>query len=406
LINISLKGSQEVNSILKINIKVLALTIIFFSLIEPDYFTSIEIIHLIYIGMRFVTLLIALLYCYTKKHLPKITLIITLYFIIYGYATYNNDGNLFNLFNYSMSIISFVIWIEIILKNNPLPGLQSLNIVYSSLVYLNLLFFIVFPEGYMQILTSRGEFVNRYFLGIYNQFAATLIPAIIVNVIYVHLRYARIKLQTLILIGVSLFTFVYFWSATSLVGVSLIIIYLILFRKSILNKLVKLKVIFPIMIGIYLIIVVLDRIGIFSFIIEKLLNKDVTLSTRTIIWDAAIEMIKMSPYFGYGYLGDGGKYIVFSAVNQKDAHNTLFQLMLQHGILGLIPLIILLIFFIKSMAKSNKSFIGKFVLYSFFVATTMMINEVYSFKFILLILMLGVFVPYIIKEQEKLLNKD
>jgi len=117
-------------------------------------------------------------------------------------------------------------------------------------------------------------------------------------------------------------------------------------------------------------------------------------------------MIKMSPYFGYGYLGDGGKYIVFSAVNQKDAHNTLFQLMLQHGILGLIPLIILLIFFIKSMAKSNKSFIGKFVLYSFFVATTMMINEVYSFKFILLILMLGVFVPYIIKEQEKLLNKD
>src|SRR5690625_7817053 len=94
--------------------------------------------------MRFVMLLIALLFCYTKKHLPKITFVITLYFIIYGYATYNNDGNLFNLFNYSMSIISFVIWIEIILKNNPLRGLLCLNIVYYSLVYLNFMLYFSF----------------------------------------------------------------------------------------------------------------------------------------------------------------------------------------------------------------------------------------------------------------------
>src|SRR5699024_3571300 len=123
-----------------------------------------------------------------------------LYFLIYAYATYINDGNLLNLFNYSMSIISFIVWVEIILKNNPLQGLQSLNITYLILVYVNLIFFIVFPNGYEQTIANNGEYVSRYFLGVYNQFAATLIPAVIVNIVYTYMRYKSIKLQSIILI--------------------------------------------------------------------------------------------------------------------------------------------------------------------------------------------------------------
>lgn len=391
--------------ILKINLKVLALTIIFLFLIEPDYFTSIEIIHTIYVGMRFVALFIALIYFLIKKQVPKITLLLILYFLVYAYATYINGGNLFNLFNYSISIISFVVWIEIILKNNPLKGLQSLNITYSILVYVNLIFFILFPNGYMQTITTKGEFVNRYFLGVYNQFAATLIPAVIVNVVYVYLRYGRMKLHSIILIITVFFTFVYFWSATSLVGIGLVIIYLILFKRGILNHLINGKIIIPTVIGLFILIVIFNNMGVFSFIIEDILNKDLTLSTRTIIWDAAIEMIKESPYFGFGYLGDGGRYIVFSSVRQRDAHNTVLQFMLQHGIVGFIPLILLIVLFVKNIEKYSKNLVAKFILFSFFIATTMMLGEVYAFRFLLLILMLGIFSPYIIKKQEKILSK-
>lgn len=391
---------------MRINIKVVALTIIFLFLIEPDYFTSIEIIHVLYVGMRFFTIFIAIIYILIKKQIPKVTLILLLYFLIYAYATYINDGNLLNLFNYSMSIISFVIWIEIILKNHPLQGLQSLNITYILLVYLNLLFFIIFPNGYEYIIANNGDYVSRYFLGVYNQFAATLIPAVIVNIVYTYMRYKTIKLQSIILLITVLFTFIYFWSATSLVGIALIVVYLILFRKSIFNLLVKVKVIIPIIIGLFVMIVGFNNLGVFSFFIENILDKDVTLSTRTIIWDAAIEMIKESPYFGYGYLGDGSKYITFGSGRQRDAHNTILQYMLQHGIVGFIPLILLMILFIKNLVKQSGHYITKFILFSFFTATTMMLSEVYAFRYLLIIIILGIYIPNIIREQENILSKD
>jgi|SRR5699024_838692 len=149
------------------------------------------------------------MYILIKKS-PKVTLILLLYFLIYAYATYINDGNLLNLFNYSMSIISFVVWVEIILKNNPLQGLQSHKITYLIMVYVNLIFFIVFPNEYEQTIANNGEYVSRCFFGVYNQFAVTLIPAVIVNIVYTYMRYRAIKLQSIILIITVSFTFIYF----------------------------------------------------------------------------------------------------------------------------------------------------------------------------------------------------
>src|SRR5699024_800515 len=315
------------------------------------------------------------------------------------------DGNLLNLFNYSMSIISFIVWVEIILKNNPLQGLQSLNITYLILVYENLIFYIVFPNGYEQTITNNGEYVSRYLISVYNQFAATIIPAVIVIIVYTYMRYYSIKLQSIILIITVSFTFIYFWSATSIVGIALIVIYLIMFGKTVFNSLVKVQVIIPIIIGLFIMIVGFNNLGVFSFVIENILDKDVTLSTRTIIWDAAIEMIKESPYFGYGYLGEGSKYIVFGSGRERDAHNTILQYMLQHGVVGFIPLIFLIILFIKNLVRQSGHYITKFILFSFFAATTMMLSEVYAFRYLLLIIILGIYTPYIIREQEKILSK-
>src|SRR5699024_10299912 len=99
----------------------------------------------------------------------------------------------------------------------------SLNFIYSTLVYCNIIFFLLFPEGY-----TSFELVSRYFLGVPNQFEAILIPAVIVSVVYSLTRYNQIILSTKLLMSALFFTFIYFWSATSLIGISLIIIYLIL----------------------------------------------------------------------------------------------------------------------------------------------------------------------------------
>jgi len=390
--------------ILKINLKTFAFIIIFFSLLEPDYFSTIPFIHSYYVVMRVITLFIAIIFFILKKRFPTITFIIIIYFIVYGFSTYQNDGNILDLLGYSTYIISFVAWSEIVLKYYTLKGLYSLNFVFSSLVYINIILYLLFPNGYTQSRTDSGNIINRYFLGVENQFAATLIPAIMINVIYNYTKYGRLKINSYILIAVVLFTFLYASSATSIVGIFLIIFYLLFISRSNLKNIINNTNIIVSVVSLYLIIVVFNSLEIFSFVIEDVLKKDLTLSTRTLLWDRAFIYIKDSPLIGYGYLG-GGKYLQVTSTRSMDSHNTILQFLLQHGVLGIGILFILLFIFFKNISKYEKNKINLFILFSFFVTTTMMISEVYSFTFILIVIILGIFSPCIVKEQEKILSK-
>lgn len=390
---------------LKINIKIVAFIIIFISIIEPDYFSSISIIHNYYLIMRVITLFIAILYFILRKIFPTYTFLITVYFIIYGFSTYMNNGEMIEIIAYASSVINITIWLELTLKYHTYQGLYSLNFVYSLYVYINFIFNFLIPDGYTQSISSTGNIVSRYFLGVENQFAATLIPAIIINLIYNYMKYNRLRLNSYILIGVVTFTFFYIWSATSILGIMLILIYLVFINRKIINKIINKYTIIITAITIYVMIVILRSVEYFAFIIEGLLNKDLTLSTRTLLWDRAFSYIADSPIIGYGYLSSG-RYLQVTITRFMDSHNTVLQLLLQHGLLGMFIIVILIILFFKktSLYKNNK--IIKLILYSLFVSTTMMLTEVYSFSFILIILTLGIFSPYIISEQNKLLNKE
>lgn len=348
--------------------------------------------------MRIFTLFLAILYFIIKQKVPKITLIVIGYFIIYGFSTYINGQSVYNLFTYATYIISFVAWLEILLTDYTRKGLYSLNFVYSTLVYINLIFFLLFPEGYIQEYQDY-RLITRYFLGVSNQFASTLIPAVIINIVYSYLRYGKLNYKSYLLISTVLFTFIYYWSATSLVGIGLIIIFLLFIKGNILRSFIKNKIIFPTLILLYLTIVVFRNLDIFAVLVEDVLNKDLTLSTRTLLWDRAIKYILESPYIGYGYIPEG-KYLQITALRQMDSHNTLLQYILQHGIIGLIPIILMFVIFIKNTSKYSQHLITKFIIYSMFVSMIMMISEVYSFTFILIILLLGIFVPNIINEKK------
>src|SRR5699024_7608971 len=138
------------------------------------------------------------------------------------------------------------------------------------------------------------------FLGNYNQFGSVLIPAVVINVIYSLVKFKRIRISTILLITTACFTLIYFWSATSLAGICLIIIYLIFIHRGIFRYLVNNKTVIITIVGLFVAIVVLNNLQMFSFVIENILGKDLTLSSRTIIWDRVKDMISVSPYFGHG----------------------------------------------------------------------------------------------------------
>src|SRR5690606_27936405 len=151
-------------------------------------------------------------------------------------------------------------------------------------------------------------------LGVTNQFAATLIPAVIISVMYSMARFNKIVLSTKLLIAAVFFSFAYFWSATSIVGISLIIIYLLLVHKGWLKSLINYKTVALSILFLFFTVVYFNNLHVFAFVIEDVLGKDLTLSTRTVIWDEAKIMISQSPLFGYGTI-EGNRYIYFNEWN-------------------------------------------------------------------------------------------
>lgn len=382
------------------SLKSILIIIILFSFLEPDYFQSIEILHYIFILIRVLAIYLGLLFIIKTRQILYVTFLVFLFFCFFAFSTYLNKGDLLGFASYTVNFFGFVMWLEIILKNSPIKGLSILNFVYSSLVYANLVFFLIFPEGYISYDTSSGTGL-RYFLGNYNQFGSVLIPAVVINVIYSLVKFKRIRISTILLITTVCFTLIYFWSATSLAGIFLIIIYLIFIHRGIFRYLVNNKTVIITIVGLFVAIVVLNNLQMFSFVIENILGKDLTLSSRTIIWDRVKDMISVSPYFGHGYL-EGGRYIYFNEVTQRDAHNTALQIILQSGYLGFLTFILPIILFFIRIRRFKSDRIVKFILFSFLVACIMMYFEVYRLNFIYLFVLLGIYSQNIILSRDKI----
>lgn len=382
---------------IRINLKVIGCAVLLFSFLEPEYFVSINFIHIGFNIIRALALILGFIIILIKRQVLPITLIVILFYCIYGLSTILNNGELVGLLSDSILIIGFVMWVELLLKNFPIKTLQILNFIFTSLVYINIIFFFIFPEGYNNYYSSTGLLVTRYFLGVYNQFAAYLIPAVVISVIYSLVRYNKIIFSTKVLIISVLFTFVYFWSATSIIGISLIILYLIFIHKGLLHHFINYKTISIIFITLFIVIVFMNNLSIFSFIIEDILNKDLTLSTRTRIWDIAIEMISDSFLLGYGYL-EGGRYIYLAQNIERNAHNMFLQIFLQAGLLGFSSFVLMIIILFKKVTKYKSNKIVKFILFSLFTSSVMMLSEVYSLRFLYLIILIGIYSPQIIKK--------
>lgn len=72
----------------------------------------------------------------------------------------------------------------------------------------------------------------------------------------------------------------------------------------------------------------------FSFLIETILHKQVTLTGRTEIWAIAIDILRRSPIWGYGF-SNGGAFVNLYSFTAT-AHNQLLQIGYYGGIIGVI----------------------------------------------------------------------
>jgi O-antigen ligase len=90
------------------------------------------------------------------------------------------------------------------------------------------------------------------------------------------------------------------------------------------------------------------------------MGKDPTISQRTVIWEQVMLCIARHPLFGYGYSafwsglnGDSMQTVLATGWSESQAQNGYLDLLLQLGLVGLIPMIVVLL---RALAQAAAAF--------------------------------------------------
>lgn len=303
---------------------------------------------------QLLVVLIALIILPTQ--INKYTILIMLFFgVIIASSIINGSLSLGFLFNLG-TLFSLIIYISYCLEK-PKEITYGLFYLLSTLIFLN--FIIVL------IMNLNGNLETQEFLlGRRNHIAFTVILYFIISYQYNLLSQNKYKLLVKVLNIFAIINLIIAGSSTGLViSALLIIFYLVPFRKP---KLGLYFIIF--LISFYSIVILRIQESKLAFFIQEYLNRGVTFTGRTYVWDFVLKELKNSLFLG---VGRGSNIIGNYFHTISEAHNGLLAIALDSGIVGLsIFFIIILYLSIKlNKCKHDYSRIISFAIFLFFVCS-------------------------------------
>lgn len=354
----------------------------FFSFITPNSIVKNNALNNMAIILS--VLCLALLIVQTIKHKIKIDytfVVLILWRISILLPTIFHSGEIIKWGYQSVVFVGIYLLIKNYINNQ-----STIKIIYRMLfiyILINILVGIILPDG---IFPEYGI----HFLGIRTRFTEYSIALIYVSMLYYECfteknrKNKRMKNISIILAFINIFSQ---WIATGIIVSALIfIIYILLKKIKDLNKIYIF--LFLILIIITINIINGNLLNIFSGLFE-ILNKDITLTGRTIIWNNAIHFLKDYFWIGYGYINDGN--IIIYAGGLWQAHNTLLQSMCECGLIGTLLFLMLVLKQGKPYNNTNNKNIIVLNISVIFGFLIMMITEILYYYpiFIFVILLIG-----------------
>lgn len=344
-------------------------------LFEPNIFVKYSLLNNIFIGgtvCGFV-LIILLLICNECK-ISKSVFLLILWRIVAMISTIVVSGDVLKCGYHSIIYITLFLFIEYFKSKNLLNEFFSILLkLFFTYMIINLITYIKYPNG----MYDTGTHTTLYFLGVRTRFTEYALATILLSIInFYNKKISRIKLVTIVLI--SCLNIFLPKVSTGVVGLILIPICYCIFNKFY-GKRRNVNFRFLTLIALaFTIAIVFFRVqNLFSFLIENVLQKDLTLTNRTLIWDNAFSYIlKGNLFIGNGYVNDGN--FISYGIRIWQAHNQFLQSIYETGIIGTI---IFYGYIRECFSKVNREVTKlDLILVSFlFSFLIMMITEIYAY---------------------------
>ena len=348
----------------------LFLSLVLFFIYEPPYFATFKTLHDIYMILDFAIfgMLVVILFLLVVK---GFRLDRTFFWIcgFFGYIAFVtlifHADHVFMFVRDNISTISMCLIFFIWLKKCP-NTLIDCFIVFDVYILLNLFTILTHPDG----LYSTTLYKANWLFGYKNQMIRLILPIISIAIIRSYKNHGRLNLYTIILIAISAVSLIMSQSATSLVGLTLFLLVLFIFHKKDrkLPKAINLFTILAVVVFLYVFIVIARNMSAFSFLIVGVLGRDLTFTSRTVIWDMALKNFSQRPLFGYGYMVASDYVKMFNGIEYYAHPHNYFLYCAMTGGIGLLAILVAGVFFANRSLKKNinsaNGMYGKIILFS------------------------------------------
>lgn len=318
--------------------------------LEPPLFSQIKIVDSFWLVLKVVAAVYSCVTLFRRKDKISIQqIMLALFQLSFVFATILYGGDVW----ISVKTIAFnlilYLFIDQMVRNKNHAIIKTLNNTLFMYIIINAILLVFFQDGF-------GPYINGYvitadsrlnFLGKDNALIFIFIFAITLSV----MSYGKSALRTKMIIAITLFTMVFVWSGTGLLGIFLLVIYLLFIQGRKADRFLNFGKLTVAYIFIYFGLVIFRVQDNFSWLIEDILHKDVTLTGRTYLWDSALLYISQRPWTGYGISEIG---MIERHGSYYSPHNLILQILISGGIVALILFLSVYMYSGIKMMKNGK----------------------------------------------------
>ena len=319
-----------------------------------------------------------------------------IYFLILNISTILNKADISGGIFLTIRTMAICMLIDYGLKKDTKTFLDSFEFLLSTLVYMNLISILIFTDG-MYVNTSVG-YTENWLLGYRNLHILYILPAILVSFLNSYYTKGKLCNRNYILLVLSLLSIVLVKSSTSLVGITVLIVFLVLNKILKNEKIFNIKNYFLVYIVSFFSIVIFRIQNLFKFIIVGILDRDLTFTGRTYIWDYVIEFIKQKPIIGYGIEESNVRLNKTTFIVSTHAHDQILEIIYKSGLIGIIVYAYILIKSVYEVYKYRKTKISQFISIIIFAYLFMMLTEYFSLDLTMFLFVFCLDIKYLVKE--------
>lgn len=244
--------------------------------------------------------------------------------------------------------------------------IKTWEIYLLVLVGIDAVTMFLFPSG----LYSTNSYTLNWFLGYKTMRLIYALPLCIFRVMLNYFFDEKRKGKTYGVLLLTTFTLVY--SRASAAAIGLIVIFMLFIaydalvnlywgKKRIgqsINKAIAAFMsnyiwILPIYFAVFYLLLNISHSFLAQQFVSKVLNKDITLTNRTVLWSACVDLIWKKPMFGYGYMTADDNRILFNNMYYTSPHNMVLSVFMTAGIIGAVFYLISIIDSLRTLHKRD-----------------------------------------------------